>query len=373
MEYDRIKRKKDQVNLYKLIFTLNWEDPEMDRKALNIRPGDAMMTITSGGCNTLAFLLQNPAVIHTIDINPSQSHVIELKIEAMKLLDFKEYLSFVGLEPSENRLKIYSDIRKRLSKAAADFWDYNSAIINNGFLVNGRYERFVKLVGRFIRLIQGSRRINDLFIERSLTDQRIFYEKEWNTWRTRTIFNLFFNKHILARRGLKADYFTFDDGSNTFAESFFRRFSKVLRDVPVSGNYFLHLYLKGCYKSIHELPDYLLENNYEIIRSRLDRIHIVTGDAKKWLGETPDNSLNCLSLSNICELMSLDDTFRLFSEVLRTGTPGARICFRNLVIPREVPETLRDKIIRDKELSEEIFNRDRSFVYAKVAAYKINK
>lgn len=332
-----------------------------------------MMTITSGGCNTLGFLLQDPALIYTIDINPSQSHVIELKIKAMKHLCFKEYIAFVGLDHSENRHKIYSEIRKELSKGAANFWDYNLAIINKGFLVNGRYERFVKLVGHFIRLIQGNRRINDLFIERYLTEQRIFYEKEWNTWRTRAIFNLFFNKHILARRGLKADYFEFDDGSNTFAESFFRRFSKVLRDVPVSGNYFLHLYLKGCYRSLQELPDYLLETNYETIKSRLDRIRIVTADAKRWLSEIPDNSLNCLSLSNICELMSLDDTLRLFREVLRTGTPGARICFRNLVIPREVPEDLRDKIIRDKELSEEIFNKDRSFVYAKVAAYKIEK
>jgi S-adenosylmethionine-diacylglycerol 3-amino-3-carboxypropyl transferase len=87
----------------------------------------------------------------------------------------------------------------------------------------------------------------------------------------------------------------------------------------------------------------------------------------------PDNSLNCFSLSNICELMSLDDTLKLFKEVYRTGIPDARICFRNLVIPREVPECLIDRIIRDKKLSEEIFNKDRSFVYSKVAAYRLEK
>ena len=366
-------KRKDQVELYKLIFTLNWEDPEMDRKALNIIPGEVMMTITSGGCNTLGFLLQDPSLIYTIDINPSQSHVIELKIKAMKHLDYKDYIEFLGLKPCENRLDKYSQIRKDLTQGAADFWDFNSPIIKRGFLINGRYENFVKLVGRFISLIQGKRRINDLFIERQLDDQKAFYEKEWNTGRTRTIFNLFFNKYILARRGLKADYFEFDDGSNSFAESFFKRFTKVLRDVPVTGNYFLHLYLKGCYSSLYELPDYLREKNFEFIKNRLDRIRIVTADAKKWLAEIPDNSLNCLSLSNICELMSLDDTRLLFKEVLRAGTPGARICFRNLVIPREVPECYRDRIIRDNELSEEIFNKDRSFVYGKVAAYKIRK
>lgn len=364
---------KEQVKLFKLIFTLNWEDPEMDRKALKIEPGDAIMTITSGGCNTLGFLLQDPSTIYTVDINPSQSHVIELKIKSMKHLGFREFIEFTGLKPSGNRLEVYSQIRNSLSKGAADFWDFNSSVIKRGFLINGRYERFVKFVGLFIKLIEGSRRINDLFIERNLEDQREFYEKEWNTKRTRTIFNLFFNKYVLARRGLKADYFQFDDGSNSFAESFFKRFSKVLRDVPVTGNYFLHLYLKGCYRSQQEVPDYLLEKNYDIIRSRLDRIHIITQDAKKWLAGMPDNSLNCLSLSNICELMSPDDTLTLFNEVIRTGFPDARICFRNLVIPREVPDSLTSKIIKDSKLSEEIFNRDRSFVYSKVAAYKLIK
>jgi S-adenosylmethionine-diacylglycerol 3-amino-3-carboxypropyl transferase len=364
---------KSQVELFKLIFTLNWEDPEMDRMALSIKPGETMMTITSGGCNTLSFLLQDPSVIYTVDINPCQSHVIQLKIAAMKNLGYQEFIKFIGLSPSDNRLDKYRLMREEMSQSAIDFWDNNSSIIEKGFLINGRYEKFVKLVGRFIRLIEGKRRINDLFIDRSLEEQKIFCLKEWDTRRTRSIFNLFFNKHILASRGLKADYFTFDDGSNSFAESFFRRYRKVLLDVPVYGNYFLHLYLKGYYRSFDEVPDYLREKNFETIKSRLDRLRIITMDAKKWLADMPSDSLNCFCLSNICELMNLDDTLKLFKEVIRTALPEARICFRNLVIPREVPEQLNDSIIKDIELSNKIFNIDRSFVYSKVAAYKVKK
>lgn len=365
--------KKDQVELYKLIFTLNWEDPEMDRVALKTKPGEVMMTITSGGCNTLSFLLQDPSVIYTVDINQCQSYMIELKIAAIKHLEYQEFIEFAGLMPSKNRLNIYRQFRNKMSQGATAFWNNNSSVIEKGFLINGRYEKFVKLVGRFVRLIEGKKRINDLFIEKTLDDQKAYYLKEWDTKRTRFIFNLFFNKHVLARRGLKADYFTFDDGSNSFAESFLKRFRKVISDVPVKGNYFLHLYLKGYYRSLQEMPDCLLEKNFATIKSRLDRVRIVTMDAKKWLAEMPDNSLNCFSLSNICELMSLDDTLKLFEEVYRTAIPEARICFRNLVIPREVPEQLNRKIIKDNELSNEIFDKDRSFVYSKVAAYRLRK
>jgi S-adenosylmethionine-diacylglycerol 3-amino-3-carboxypropyl transferase len=365
--------KKDQVELFNLIFTLNWEDPEMDRLALKILPGETVMTITSGGCNTMSLLLQDPSIIYTVDINPCQSYVIELKIAAMKHLGYSEFTEFTGLRPSDERTNMYRRLRRSLTQQAASFWDSKLSIIEKGFLINGRYEKFVKLVGKFIRMIEGNRRVNDLFTDRNPEDQKKFSRKEWDTGRTRLIFNLFFNKRILASRGLKADYFTFDDGSNSFAESFFRRFMKVLTDVPVTGNYFLHLYLKGYYKSLREVPDYLLEKNFETIKERVDRIRIVTGDAKKWLTEMPDRSLNCFSLSNICELMSPDDTLKLFQEVVRTGTEDARICFRNLVIPREVPEQLNDKIKKDLELTKYIFGRDRSFVYSKVAAYRIEK
>lgn len=365
--------KTDQVELFKLIFTLNWEDPEMDRMALKIKPGDAMMTITSGGCNTLGFLLQDPSVIYTVDINPSQSYVIELKINAMKFLEYHEFIAFTGLSHIDDRIGIYNRFRHNMSEGAVQFWDHNSEIIRKGFLINGRYETFVKLVGRFVRLIEGNRRVNDLFIERSPEGQKAFSQKEWDTGRTRLIFNLFFNKHILARRGLKADYFTFDDGSSTFAESFYKRFRKVIMDVPVKDNYFLHLYLKGYYKSLQEVPDYLKEEHFQTIKNRLDRIKIVTMDAQNWLPMMPPDSLNSFALSNICELMSTNDTLKLFREVIRTARPESRICFRNLVIPREVPAELQDIIIKDDELTNLIFNSDRSFVYSKVAAYKLNK
>jgi S-adenosylmethionine-diacylglycerol 3-amino-3-carboxypropyl transferase len=367
------KNSEGQIKLYKLIFTMNWEDPESDYSALKIAQGDTVFTITSGGCNTLSFLMFDPSEIFTVDINPSQSYLLEIKIVAMKHLDHDGFIGFLGLKKSEKRVEVYNSFRNDLSDQARDFWDRNIRIIKKGLLINGRYEKFVKLVALFLRFIEGKRRIDNLFKIGNLVEQKAFYEKEWDTKRTRFIFNLFFNKHILAKGGLKADYFHFDDGSDSYATSFFNRFSKVLRDIPVTGNYFLHLYLKGCYRSVSEVPDYLLKKNFEFIKARLDRISIVAEDAKKWLSEVPDNFLDCLSLSNICELMNQEDTEKLFKEVIRTSRMNARICFRNLMIHREVPEIFKDNVVKDVALSKLIFNNDRSFVYGKVEAYQIKK
>ena len=81
---------------------------------------------------------------------------------------------------------------------------------------------------------------------------------------------------------------------------------------------------------------------------------------------------NAFALSNICELMDEKDTHKLFNEVIRTAKQGANIIFRNLIIPREVPEDLRRQIVKNESLSRQIQFEDRSFVYGKVAAYKVD-
>ena len=87
----------------------------------------------------------------------------------------------------------------------------------------------------------------------------------------------------------------------------------------------------------------------------------------------PDKTIDCFALSNICELMSEQETHSLFTAVDRTAKDGARIIFRNLMIPREVPGDLQASIKKDQSLSKKLYENDRSFVYGKVAAYIVQK
>jgi S-adenosylmethionine-diacylglycerol 3-amino-3-carboxypropyl transferase len=178
---------------------------------------------------------------------------------------------------------------------------------------------------------------------------------------------------VLARRGLSADYFKFDDGDASFAKSFYRRAKHVMTEIPIQSNYFLAGYLLGRYRSEGTVPDYLRSESYTAIQQRLDRITIVTADAKHWMAGREADSIDCLSLSNICELMDLGDTELTFREVARCARDGARLCFRNLMVPRAVPDRLADQIRRNTELSHDLLKSDRSFVYGKVDALEVFK
>lgn len=368
-----MNKEKDQVSISQLIFTQNWEDPESDHAALKIKQGDAVMAITSGGCNVLGFLLFDPSVIYSLDINPSQSYLLELKIAAIKVLEFDDFIAFAGLKQHEDRMLLYHQIKSNLSEEARSFWDQQDKILKEGFIMNGKYESFIKLAGKFLDFLQGKKRIIGLFQEKSQGEQEAYFDNVFNTRRFHVLFKILFNKRMLAKRGLVADYFHFDDGSKSFAESFYNRTRKALRDIPISGNYFLSLYFFGKYSNDKEVPAYLKREKFELIKSRVDRIKIITADAQSWLDSAPAESINCFALSNICELMSEKDTHRLFSDVYTTARKDSKVIFRNLMIPREVPEILRSSIVKDEALSKEIQFNDRSFVYGKVAAYNINK
>jgi S-adenosylmethionine-diacylglycerol 3-amino-3-carboxypropyl transferase len=363
----------EQVPLYKLVFTHNWEDPESDHAALRIKPGDTVMAITSGGCNILGFLLFDPGRIYCVDINPTQSYLLELKIAAIRELPYAEFISFTGLTHHENRLALYDRIKHNLSEKALSFWNSQQQLLKEGIFMNGKYERFIRTAGKFIRLLQGKKRVLRLFDKKTKEEQQKYFDRKWNTRRFRYLLKILFNKRVLARRGLVADYFHFDDGSKSFAESFYNRSRKAFRDISIEGNYFVSLYLLGKYADMNGVPAYLKEEHYDIIRSRLGRINIITSEAQHWIEKMPDDSIDCFALSNICELMSENETSHLFEQVYRTGKRDARIIFRNLMVPRDVPSYMSSLIVKDHELSHHIFMNDRSFVYGKVTAYNVRK
>ena len=362
-----------QVQLPELLFGMNWEDPESDWRALKIQPGETALTVTSGACNTLTLLLHNPQQVHAIDINPCQSHLLELKVAAIRRLDYEDLHSFLGLAPSEDRLRVFELLRRHLSSPAQAYWRSNSAAIRFGVVQQGRYERFLRNFRRVLRLVHGRRRIEGFFECTSLLQQREYFDRFWNTAAWRVLFRLAFNKYVLAKRGLSGNYFQFDDGASSFAESFFNRTKRALQEIPIASNYFLAQYMLGRYLNRDASPDYLKKENLPLIRERLDRIQIITADAKTWLAQRSSDSIDAFSLSNICELMNSLATARTFEQVARTARPGARVCFRNLMVSREVPEALRATIRLQERTSRQLIAQDRSFVYSRVQAYVIVK
>ena len=82
------------------------EDGTSELKALNIAPNDNVLCITGSGARTLDLLIATPNSIISIDYNPTQNFLLELKITAIRELSYDEFLAFIGIRPSSKRKTI---------------------------------------------------------------------------------------------------------------------------------------------------------------------------------------------------------------------------------------------------------------------------
>lgn len=356
-----------------LLFAQCWEDPAMDMEALDVGPGKTVLSVTSGGCNTLSLATLEPDRIIAVDLNPVQSALLELKIEAIRSLSHGELLAFLGVRRSSERWDLYHALRAGLCEPSLRYWDTQRASIEHGVLTSGRYERYLGVFRRLLRGIHRQSRIERLFSSRSLDEQRGFFENEWDTALWRAFFRIFFSRRVLGLGGLDPAFFTYVNGIPSFGEHFRARARHVLVDIPVSDNYFIAQICLGRYLDELAVPPYLQSNRYRALKRSVSRIEIRTGELGEVLRELPSHSIDAFNYSNIFEWVAPDVFEQMLEETHRVGKPGARLTYRNLLVQRRTPESLSDRLVAHPDLSARLLEKDRSFVYRNFEVASVRK
>lgn len=242
-----------------------WEDPDTVRKALRITPEDDVLAITSGGCNVLALILDQPRSITAVDVNPAQNHLLELKRASIAHLAADEVHQFLGARPSVDRPALYQTLSNALSPSARSFWDAHANQIVRGIIHSGRFERYLQVFrDRVLPLVHHRRDVSELVRPKSLEQQRLFYDQVWNTYRWRAVVRLFFSRGLLSRFGRHPGAFKHARVQDV-SGCYLRRARHALRDIPVATNYFLQYMATGQYRTA--LPAYLDSSGWESLRS----------------------------------------------------------------------------------------------------------
>src|SRR3989338_5121677 len=81
-----------------------WEDAHVLFRGLNPDSGSTFLSICSAGDNSFSIFSTQPALVVTVDVNPIQLFLIELKRAAIRELSYEEDLRFLGFRASENRI-----------------------------------------------------------------------------------------------------------------------------------------------------------------------------------------------------------------------------------------------------------------------------
>lgn len=120
--YDDTLPKHRQFN-DEYIYAFTWEDSRVDARLLKITSDDVILAITSAGDNILAYATERPKRIHAVDLNPTQNHLLELKVAAYRGLEYQDFWKLFGEGKHGNFHKLLlENLSPHLSSQAFDYW-----------------------------------------------------------------------------------------------------------------------------------------------------------------------------------------------------------------------------------------------------------
>jgi len=354
----------DQAVFDRIRYAQCWEDPALLERGLALGPDDDVLSVLSGGCNTLALALQEPASVTAVDLSAPQLAVMDLKVAGIRGLEYGDFLELIGAYPSTRRADLYRAVRPTLDGASAAFWDAHGDVLERGVLGAGKFEGYFRLFReRVLPLIHRRRTIERLLALRTLEEQRAFYAEQWDTRLWRGVFRVFFGRRVMGWLGRDPSFFRHVEGGSV-GEAILRRARHGLTEVPLADNHFLEFILTGRYADPGRSHAYLSEEGFTRLKGGLlDRIRVVHADLWEFLADQPDGAYSAFNLSDVFEYVSADVYEDALQQLLRVARPGARLAYWNMMVPRSRPGTLADRLEPDADLAEELHRQDRAFFY----------
>lgn len=343
------------------------EDSESEIKSLRIGEQDRILCITGSGARSLDLLTKKPSEIVSIDFNPCQNYLLELKMKAIKFLDYEDFLAFLGITSSTKRMRYYEIIKKSLTPDSRSYWDRNIAVLKKGIIYQGRWERYFGSLSKMVGIVRPRLR-DKLFSCKNLEEQADIWMKKWNNsvWRA-------FLKVISSRFAWKYIF-----GDPAFYRNIHNDFSiyKYLQERLVAGmnhiraneSPFLNLLFFGQFKPSGALPPHLKRENYQTMRTHLDRISIVTESLIDYLWQQPEGSFDKYSLSDFSSYTNPIEYERIWKGILKTSKTGALVCERQFLVKRQLPAELMAFLKRKEKLEKELESSDNSIFYTFVIA-----
>lgn len=338
-----------------------WEDEGLLLEALDIKPGDRVVSIASAGDNSIALALAGAGEVLAVDLSFPQLALTELKLAGGELL-YEEYLQVLGLLSEGRRVFLYHKLREHLGEQSRAFWDQNEDLIRQGLLGQGRFERYLATFRkRVLPLVHGKQDVRELLELQDLDEQRRFYDERWDGRRWRAIFRLFFSQAVMQRLGRDPAQFAHVHGP--VSEAILSRTRHALTEVPVGENFYLEWLLTGTYGDLERSHAYLSRAGHARLKELRPRVKLLHQDLESTLADLPENSVDAFNFSNLFEYVSQEHYEAMLELAIRAGKPGARLAYWNLLVPRACPERLQHQVACDARRDQDMLERDRAFFY----------
>jgi S-adenosylmethionine-diacylglycerol 3-amino-3-carboxypropyl transferase len=362
-----------------MVYPQIWEDPRADMEALELTPQSRMVTIASGGCNVMSYLVGNPARIYAIDLNETHIALLKLKLGAAQHLpNHTTFYRFFGSADNHRNVHLYQDlVAPHLDEATRAYWE------GRDLTGRRRISRFARnfyrygLLGRFITTGHLAARVFGANPKRMLDAGSVEEQKEIFAREIAPAFNHPVLRWITSNRaslfGLGIPPVQYDalsgGGARPMADVLRERAERLATGFDLKDNYFAWQAFGRRYPAQGEgsCPPYLDKANFMAVKTRANRVSVIHDNLIRFLSNEPADSLDRYVLLDAQDWMDDATLNALWREITRTARPGARVIFRTAgeesILPGRVSDATLDQWTYDAARSAEIHAKDRSAIY----------
>jgi S-adenosylmethionine-diacylglycerol 3-amino-3-carboxypropyl transferase len=367
-----------------LVYNTCWEDPRLDHVALQLRPRDNVLVITSAGCNALDYALAAPHHVFAVDMNPRQNAVLELKLAGIRQLEFDDFFRLFGQGRLPGVVNIYQrQLREPLSAWSRHYWDRWIGFFDNHrrpFYYRGTSGTFAQILNLYVdRVIRVRHWLDAILDAATVAEQRQIYDNHLRDrfW-TRTMKFAMGRDTTLSmvgvpkaqRQQVERDY---EGGIVKFVQDCVEA---VFARLPLADNYFWRVYLTGQYTPAC-CPRYLQPDSFQRLKAGLaDRISVHTDTVQGFL-EQSDVRISRFVLLDHMDWMSSRLFTALEAEwqaILDSATEDAKFLWRSGGLRTDFVDRVRvryqgrvgqlgELLAYDRQLAEELHARDRVHTY----------
>lgn len=367
------------------VYNQIWEDPRVDIEALKIDGEARILTISSGGCNAMNYLVQVPEAVTAVDLNRHHIYLLNLKIAALEHLpSYEKFFCFFGVGKGENTHTDYLRyIRPHLDRETRDFWESNtlgggylygdriSFFTNGGLYEHSRNGYFLRFFHRLARLF--GCRPDEVLKAGSPADQIRLYDRFvdpfFDSFVIKTLGKLPVTMFGLGIPPQQYDELKKEVATGSVIDIYRERTRRLACEYPISENYFAWQAFGRKYDTVGRkaVPEYLKEENFAALKAAVVRLRTKIGSATDEINANDHGTYNRFVLLDAQDWMNAETMNELWSAIARKARPGSRIIFRTAGAETPLPSRLSPDLLArfhyEKETSEKLFKKDRASIY----------
>ena len=372
------------VHKNNLVYNTCWEDPRLDKQALELTPSDNLLVITSAGCNALSYALTGLNHVYAVDMNPRQNALLELKMSGIRNLDYDTFFQMFGCGKLFGIRSIYkSKLRADLTPWSQRYWDkrikkyFDSK--RKSFYFCGAAGLVAKHLNTYIDLSGLRGHVFDILSAETLEEQQnIWFEKIRKKLWSRFIRYVMNRDTTLAmlgvpraqRQQIEKQY---EGGVIKYIQDCL---DSVFGTLPIRDNYFWRVYATGSYTP-RCCPEYLEKEHFAALKGGLvERITVASDTVEGFLRKNSVKISRFVLLDHMDWLWSelRDALIAEWDAILSCADVKTRILWRSGGLRTEYVDTIPVKydgqerklgeiLSYNTELAEQLHKLDRVHTY----------